>query len=161
MANLSKVERVLGVDANWEAVNACRQRLRNLTSAQAALIDVLHLSITARDERLLGFDAAILVEVIEHLAENELHAAMCNVLGYMCPTTVVLTTPNREYNVLLPEGNTRLRHPDHRFEWTRAEFSRWARACGERFGYSLRMLGAGKPHGKYGSPTQIGLFRKM
>jgi hypothetical protein len=75
------------------------------------------------------------------------------------PRTIVLTTPNREYNVTwetLPAG--KFRHPDHRFEWTRQEFHMWATKVAERFGYSVRFLPVGAEHPDYGPPTQMGVF---
>jgi hypothetical protein len=78
------------------------------------------------------------------------------------PGTVVLTTPNREFNVTwetLPAG--KFRHPDHRFEWTRREFQEWAAGVAGRFGYSVRFLPVGQEHPEYGPPTQMGVFQKV
>jgi hypothetical protein len=75
------------------------------------------------------------------------------------PKAVIVTTPNREYNVLfenLAEG--RLRHPDHRFEWTRAEFTTWAERVGSAYGYSCSFEPVGEPHPDHGPPTQMAVF---
>ena len=75
------------------------------------------------------------------------------------PRSVVLTTPNREYNAKwpsLPAG--RFRHRDHRFEWSRAELRTWAERVGERFGYSVRFTGIGEEDADLGSPTQMAIF---
>src|SRR4029078_9455255 len=75
------------------------------------------------------------------------------------PRALVLTTPNREYNVrfpFLPAGE--LRHRDHRFEWTRAELEQWARGVAERFGYAVRFAGIGEADPELVSPTQVDVF---
>ena len=112
-----------------------------------------------RDKRLEGFDAAAVVEVIEHQDPPRLAAFERVLFEFARPKTIVVTTPNIEYNVkfeTLPAG--RLRHKDHRFEWTRAEFHFWANAMGERFGYSVRFLPIGPEDLVVGSPTQMGIF---
>jgi hypothetical protein len=112
-----------------------------------------------RDKRLEGFDAAAVVEVVEHLDPPRLSAFERVLFEFAKPRTVVLTTPNREYNVkwdTLPAG--RVRHPDHRFEWTRQEFQDWARGVAGRFGYKVRLVDVGAQDEKVGSPTQMGVF---
>ena len=114
-----------------------------------------------RDARLAGFDAAAVVEVIEHLDPPRLAAFERVVFEFARPGHVVLTTPNAEYNVrwpTLPAG--RFRHRDHRFEWTRAEFQAWAAAVAERFGYAVRFGPVGPVDEEVGSPTQMGIFTR-
>ena len=106
-----------------------------------------------------GFDAAALVEVIEHLDPSRLGAFERVLFDGARPSTVVITTPNAEYNVRfegLPSGS--LRHRDHRFEWTRAEFREWAGRTAERHGYGVRFLAVGPEDDEVGSPTQMGVF---
>ena len=115
-----------------------------------------------RDARLVGFDAAAVVEVIEHLDPPRL-AALERVL-FECarPDTVMLTTPNPEYNVqweTLPAG--KFRHRDHRFEWTRAEFQDWAHRIATRFGYTVRFLPVRPEDAAVGAPTQMGVFSRV
>ena len=113
-----------------------------------------------RDKRLEGFDAAAVVEVVEHLDPPRLSAFERVLFEFARPGTVVLTTPNREYNVTwetLPAG--KFRHPDHRFEWTRQEFQDWAEGVAGRFGYAVRFLPVGPEHPELGPPTQMGVFR--
>jgi hypothetical protein len=77
------------------------------------------------------------------------------------PETIVLTTPNVEYNARfenLPAG--KFRHKDHRFEWTRAEFRAWAGGICERFGYAVRFLPVGPEDVELGAPTQMAIFNK-
>jgi 3' terminal RNA ribose 2'-O-methyltransferase Hen1 len=122
-------------------------------------IKLFQSSLTYQDARLAGYDAACVVEVIEHMDLPRLSAFERVVFEFAKPKTVVLTTPNREYNARyesLPENG--LRHGDHRFEWTRAEFRAWAEGVAERFGYGVRFSDVGKTDEKLGAPTQMGVF---
>jgi len=156
-------ERVVGVDVSVRALEQAARRLKldAMHDAQRQRIALLHSPLTYRDKRLVGFDAAALVEVIEHLDPPRLAAAEQNVFGSAQPATIVVTTPNAEYNAMwetLPAGQ--FRHPDHRFEWTRAEFASWARAAADRHGYSVRYLPVGPEDPKVGSPTQMAVFSR-
>jgi hypothetical protein len=114
-----------------------------------------------RDKRLEGFDAAAVVEVIEHLDPPRLSAFERVLFEFARPRTVVLTTPNREYNVVwetLPAGQ--FRHADHRFEWSRQEFQSWANGIAARFGYAVRFLPVGPEDKVLGPPTQMGVFER-
>lgn len=113
------------------------------------------------DENVKGYDAATVVEVIEHLDPSRLAAFERVLFACARPRLVVLTTPNVEYNVkfaTLAKG--KLRHKDHRFEWTRATFQMWARQAAERFGYSVRFLPIGPEDLLVGAPTQMGVFER-
>ena len=122
---------------------------------------LIHGSLTYRDRRLEGFDAAAVVEVVEHLDPPRLAAFERVVFEFARPKTVVITTPNREYNVTWENvGTEKLRHPDHRFEWTRADFREWAGGLAGRFGYSVRFLPVGPEHLEYGSPTQMAVLTR-
>jgi hypothetical protein len=114
-----------------------------------------------RDRRIAGFDAAAVVEVVEHLDPPRLAAFERVLFEFARPGTVVLTTPNRDYNVrwpALPAG--RFRHRDHRFEWSREEFHRWAEGIATRFGYAVRYLPVGEEDPEVGAPTQMGIFER-
>ena len=156
-------ERIVGVDVSVRALEIAARRLKldDMHDAQRARIELLHSPLTYRDKRLAGFDAAALVEVIEHLDPPRLAAAERNVFGFAKPGTVVVTTPNREYNVrfeTLPEGQ--LRHPDHRFEWTRAEFAVWSDGVAGRYGYAVRRLPIGPDDAEVGPPSQMAVFSR-
>jgi 3' terminal RNA ribose 2'-O-methyltransferase Hen1 len=117
-------------------------------------------SLTYGDKRLTGYDAAAVVEVIEHLDPPRLAAFERVLFEFTRPRTVVVTTPNAEYNVkfaMLPAGT--LRHKDHRFEWTRAEFQAWATGVAAHCGYTVQFLPVGPADPRLGAPTQLGLFR--
>jgi hypothetical protein len=114
-----------------------------------------------RDQRLEGFDAAAVVEVVEHLDPPRLSAFEHVLFEWARPSTVVVTTPNREYNVTWENvGVERLRHPDHRFEWTRSEFQAWAGALADRFGYAVRFVPVGPEALEIGPPTQMAIFHR-
>ena len=120
---------------------------------------LLHGSLTYRDKRLSGFDAAVAMEVIEHIDAPRLDAFEEVVFGSAKPGAVLITTPNAEYNTLfggLPAGE--FRHRDHRFEWTRGQFQIWARQAAERRKYDVRFQDIGPEHPDYGAPTQMGIF---
>lgn len=117
-------------------------------------------SLLYRDERLRGFDAMVLVEVVEHLDASRLPAVERNVFGDARPATVVVTTPNREYNVRFGLDPAGLRHPDHRFEWARKEFSDWAGRTAAEYGYTVELRGVGAEDPAVGSPSQLAVFRR-
>ena len=121
--------RIVGLDVSVQALQRASQRLGydRLSPQKKQRIELLHGSLLYRDSRLAGFDAAAVIEVVEHFDPPRLAAFERVLFEFARPKTVVLTTPNREYNVTwetLPAGQ--LRHGDHRFEWTRAEFHQWA-----------------------------------
>jgi 3' terminal RNA ribose 2'-O-methyltransferase Hen1 len=152
---------IVGLDVSVRSLEMAARRLKleRLPTQQAERVRLVHGSLMYRDKRLEGFDAAAIVEVVEHLDPPRLSAFERVVFEFAKPCTVVLTTPNREYNVAwetLAAG--RLRHPDHRFEWTRQEFRDWANGIAGRFGYTVRFVGVGPEDRELGSPTQMGIF---
>lgn len=156
-------DRIVGLDVSWRSLEIARKRLYvdRMPPAQRSRIDLIHGSLMYRDKRLQGFDAAAVLEVIEHLDPPRLAAFERVVFEQAQPVAVIVTTPNAEYNVkfdALPAG--RFRHKDHRFEWTRDEFSRWATTAADRFGYKVRFLPVGPEDSVVGAPTQMGVFSK-
>ncbi|HET6574123.1 MAG TPA: 3' terminal RNA ribose 2'-O-methyltransferase Hen1 [Fimbriiglobus sp.] len=154
---------VVGLDVSVRTLEVASRRLKldHLPDRQADRVKLVHGSLMYRDKRLAGFDAASVVEVVEHLDPPRLSAFERVLFEFARPRSVVLTTPNREFNVTwetLPAG--RLRHPDHRFEWTRREFRDWATGIASRFGYTVRFLPVGPEHPEHGSPTQMGVFSR-
>jgi 3' terminal RNA ribose 2'-O-methyltransferase Hen1 len=157
-------ERITGMDVSHRAleVAATRLRLDQMPDRQRKRIDLIQGSLLYRDKRLSGFDAAALVEVIEHLDRARLAALERVLFEFARPRHILITTPNREYNVLfpsLPAG--RMRHGDHRFEWTRAEFQQWVEATGVRFGYEVAVEPVGPVDADYGAPSQMAIFSIM
>jgi 3' terminal RNA ribose 2'-O-methyltransferase Hen1 len=155
---------ILGMDVSHRALEIASRKLRleDLPTMQKERIRLIHGSLTYRDKRLAGYDAATVVEVIEHQDPPRLAAFERVLFEFARPQTVVVTTPNVEYNVkfeTLPAG--KMRHKDHRFEWSRAEFRSWATAISQRFGYSVRFLPVGPEDPTLGSPTQMGIFTRQ
>lgn len=153
---------IVGLDLSNRALEIAAERLRleRLPAAQRQRITLLQGSLTYRDRRLAGYDAAAVVEVIEHLDPVRLAAFERVLFGEARPGTTVITTPNVEYNTLfptLPPGQ--FRHRDHRFEWTRAEFRAWATGVGDRYGYTARFLAIGSEDPDFGAPTQMAVFQ--
>jgi 3' terminal RNA ribose 2'-O-methyltransferase Hen1 len=152
---------IVGVDVSAGALAEARKRLDRLGDRQLARITLRQSALTYTDTTLAGYDAAVLMEVIEHVDPSRLPALEHSVFGAAAPATVVVTTPNAEYNVRfpnLPAG--RFRHPDHRFEWTRAQFAHWADAVAQRHGYQVRHLPVGDDDPEVGPPTQLAEFTR-
>jgi 3' terminal RNA ribose 2'-O-methyltransferase Hen1 len=156
-------QRIVGVDVSTRALERAEQRLKldQMSDRQRERIRLLHGALTYRDQRLAGHDAAALVEVIEHIDPDRLPALESAVFEHMRPDLVLVTTPNREYNArfagMAPGA---LRHGDHRFEWTRAEFARWTDQVASRFPYLPEIKPIGEEDGALGPPTQMAVFRK-
>jgi 3' terminal RNA ribose 2'-O-methyltransferase Hen1 len=156
-------EEIVGFDVSIRSLERAGERLRldRIAETQARRIRLIHGSLTYRDRRLEGFDAAALVEVIEHFDLPRRAAMERSVFEFARPKTVVLTTPNREYNTTWQNvGGDRLRHPDHRFEWTRAEFRAWADGVAARHLYSVEFLPVGPVDETLGPPTQMAIFNR-
>ncbi|HEY1135486.1 MAG TPA: 3' terminal RNA ribose 2'-O-methyltransferase Hen1 [Nocardioides sp.] len=161
---------VAGADVSSVGVLATERRLRvderslrrtgeRQAEALRARIRVFQGSVTYTDERFAGYDAAVLMEVVEHLDPERLPALERVVLGEARPGAVVVTTPNADYNVRYPDL-TGFRHPDHRFEWSRAEFAAWCDGVAERRGYTVERRWIGEVDPEVGAPTQMGVFRR-
>ena len=159
----AQFEKILGMDVSWRSIEIARDRLKlaQMPERQRARIDIVQGSLMYRDQRLSGFDAAAVVEVIEHLDAARLAAFERVLFAFARPAHIVVTTPNREYNSLfptLPPGQ--LRHRDHRFEWTRGEFSQWAERQAARFGYTVSTQPVGPEDPVHGGPTQMAIFTR-
>ncbi|MEU3512632.1 3' terminal RNA ribose 2'-O-methyltransferase Hen1 [Streptomyces longwoodensis] len=152
---------IVGMDVSVRALTIAARRLKldRMGERQAARVRLLQGSLAYTDNRLKGYDAAVLSEVVEHLDLPRLPALEYAVFGHARPRTVIVTTPNVEYNVRwesLPAGH--VRHGDHRFEWTRAEFRAWAGAVAERHGYDVEFRPVGPDDPEVGPPTQLAVF---
>ncbi len=159
----SQFSEIVGVDVSHRALEVARDRIRydRMSEIQRARVKILQGSLMYRDQRISSYEAAAVVEVIEHLDAPRLAAFERVVFGCAKPDHVVVTTPNREYNVKwesLPGGQ--FRHRDHRFEWTRAEFRTWAERVASGFGYRVRYLPVGPEDATVGPPTQLALFER-
>lgn len=152
------IARIVGMDVSYFSLERAQRRLR-LEDGGARYKDrvqLIHGSLMYRDQRLEGFDACTIVEVIEHLDLPRLAAFERVVFEYARPKTVLLTTPNRTYNTVYElEG---MRHDDHRFEWSTEEFTAWCQSVCDRFGYQVEMEGVGPAHEIYGAPSNLAVF---
>jgi len=154
---------VVGVDVSARALEVAARRLHldRMPERQRARITLLQSALTYRDARLAGYDAAVLMEVVEHLDPDRLPALEDAVFAAAAPATVVVTTPNAEHNVRYPAlAAGAFRHRDHRFEWTRAEFTGWAAGVAARHGYGVRVAGVGGDDPEVGPPTQLAVFTR-
>jgi 3' terminal RNA ribose 2'-O-methyltransferase Hen1 len=157
------IEQVVATDVSVTALQIAARRLKldRMSEQQRARVEIFQSSLTYRDDRLAGLDAAVLMEVIEHVDPPRLAALERAVFGHAAPGCVVVTTPNAEYNVrfeTLPPGAPR--HRDHRFEWDRAQFRAWAGQVAREHGYEVRHLPVGPDDPEVGPPTQLAVFTK-
>jgi 3' terminal RNA ribose 2'-O-methyltransferase Hen1 len=154
-------EQVLGMDVSYRSLEIARDKLKldKLPLKQKERIELIQGSLTYRDKRIEGFDAAALVEVIEHLDEPRLAALEKIVFKYAKPVDVVVTTPNAEYNQRFEHFEKgQMRHADHRFEWTRAEFQQWGNRIAEEYNYDVTYKPVGEEDAEVGSLTQMAVF---
>ncbi|MFJ2830171.1 3' terminal RNA ribose 2'-O-methyltransferase Hen1 [Streptomyces sp. NPDC087263] len=157
----TRFDEIVGVDVSMRALTVASRRLKldRMGERQSARVKLIQGSLAYTDKRLKGYDAAVLSEVIEHLDVPRLPALEYAVFGSARPKTVLVTTPNVEYNVrweTLPAGHSR--HGDHRFEWTREEFRAWAVRVAQRHGYGVEFTPVGPDEPEVGPPTQMATF---
>jgi 3' terminal RNA ribose 2'-O-methyltransferase Hen1 len=157
------IDHVVATDVSARALQLAARHLNleRMPDKQRERLTIFQSSLTYRDDRLAGLDAAVLMEVIEHLDPNRIPALEQVVFGAAAPGTVVVTTPNAEYNAhfaALEPGAKR--HPDHRFEWTRTQFRAWAGRVADGYGYQARFLPVGPEDPRDGPPTQLAVFSK-
>jgi len=160
----ASVEKVVAVDVSVRALQLAARDLNTdrMPDRQRARLEIFQTALTYRDGRLAGLDAAVLMEVIEHVDPERLPALERAVFGFAAPAAVVVTTPNAEYNphfATLAAGASR--HPDHRFEWTRAEFESWAQQVAQDHGYQVGFRPVGPEHPDAGPPTQLAVFTRQ
>ena len=163
LAEIPQFTKLTGAEASTTSLEHAerRLRLRTLPPAQRARVKLLQTGLTYCDKRLAGYDAAAVVEVIEHIDLDRVPAFEQALFGEAQPGVVALTTPNREYNAIFQQKTKNgLRQRDHRFEWTRAEFTDWARGCAQRHGYTVETGGIGPEEPELGQPTQKAVFKR-
>lgn len=157
------LEKIVATDVSARALQIAGRKLRldKMTEPQRARLHIFQSALTYRDDRIAGLDAAVLMEVIEHVDAPRLAALERSVFGHAAPGTVIVTTPNVEHNVrfaTLPAGS--MRHRDHRFEWTREQLRDWAEAVAGTYAYAVRYLPVGPDDPEVGPPTQMAIFSK-
>ena len=154
------LDRILGMDVSYFELEKATKKLRLEDAGPRVMerIELIHGSLMYRDDRIAGFDACTVIEVIEHLDPPRLAAFERVVFQYARPKTVLLTTPNREYNAVYEVEE--FRHTDHRFEWTREEFQAWGDRIADLYQYQVRYEGIGDEHEEYGQPSQMAVFTR-
>jgi 3' terminal RNA ribose 2'-O-methyltransferase Hen1 len=159
----ARFREIVGVDVSPRVLMVAERRLDldRMPDSKRARLRLIQSSLTYRDERLAGYDGAVLMEVIEHVDRERLPALENTVFAHARPKSIIVTTPNVEHNVRFEQlaAGTR-RHRDHRFEWTRAEFKEWATAVAERTRYVVRFEPIGDDDPNVGPPTQMAVFRR-
>lgn len=159
LAEVLCIERLVGIDQAPDALAALRQKLDAMPPEVAAKVTLREGSYARPDRALRGFDAAIMVETIEHIDPGHLSAVEHAVFAVLAPRLVVVTTPNADFNPLLGVPEHRMRHPDHRFEWGRERFAGWAERVARRHGYRATLHALGGSHPTLGGPSQMAIFR--
>lgn len=162
LIKMKSIEHLAGMDVSIRSLEIAHRRLGldRLPEKLFKKISLFHGSLMYRDQRMEGFDAAVVIEVIEHLDPPRLRAFESVLFENARPETIILTTPNYEYNRLwgMPEGA--MRHSDHRFEWTREEFFKWGERIAKTYLYTISFHTIGPEDETYGSPTQMGVFKR-
>ena len=156
-------KKIAGMDVSAGELSKAKDRLywQEMPPKQKERIELFQGALTYKDKRLEGYDAAAIIEVIEHLEKNRLPAFERVIFEFARPKTIILTTPNREYNAIFENGvSNTLRHHDHRFEWTRKEFESWATEVAAKNNYQVQFLPVGEVEEQVGAPTQMGIFTK-
>lgn len=158
-----QIRKVAAADVSARELEKAKTRLHydTMNEHRRNKLTLMQASLTYRDKRFSGYDCACVIEVVEHIEPLRLSAFERNVFEFCGAKTVILTTPNREYNdnyEFIPDGQ--LRHNDHRFEWTREDFRKWTEYICQKFGYTVEISGIGDDDGVHGTPTQMGVFTK-
>lgn len=158
LAGEAQVTRIVGLDTSLEALQLAESLLTPMCEVDGDRLSLIHGSLTTPYPRLVGFDAAAMVEMIEHVPPGHLSRVERAVFSELHPRLVIMTTPNSDYNVLygLPKGQ--FRHADHEFEWTRPKFRSWATGVATRNNYRVVFDDIGPADPLFGSPTQMGIF---
>ena len=156
----ARLERIVGAEPHAPRLADVRALLAELAPAERQKVTLVEAALTDPAARFVGFDAAVMVETLEHLPPEWLGAVERAVFRDMAPETVVVTTPNADFNPLLGVPGHRRRHPAHRFEWGRARFARWAEGVAQRNGYAAERRDVDASHPDYGGPTQLAVFTR-
>ena len=156
-----KFTEIVGMDISYNELLKAKERLHfdEMSPKQKERIKLFQGSLAYKDSRLEGYDAAAIVEVIEHMDLTRLNAFERVVFEFAKPKTIILTTPNQEYNVTWESlDGEEMRHDDHRFEWNRQEFASWAKSIAEKYNYDLEIQPVGDEIENIGAPSQMAIF---
>ena len=157
------INMVVAVDVSTRELRRAGKKLRlqEMVGAQRDRIRLFQSALTYTDDRLSGLDAAVLMEVIEHVDPPRLDALARSVFGSAAPGSVLVTTPNAEHNVRYPAlAAGAFRHRDHRFEFSRPEFRAWSERVADNYGYTVAFSSIGMDDPEVGPPTQLAVFTR-
>jgi 3' terminal RNA ribose 2'-O-methyltransferase Hen1 len=154
------IRRIVGIDSSPRALLLAEQLLASDDGTADPRLSLRQASVTDIPDDLEAFDAAVMLETIEHLDPALLGRLERSVFLRLRPRLVALTTPNSEYNTLFGLEPGEYRHPDHRFEWDRRKFENWGRGIASRTGYSVEFEGVGPANAWFGSATQLAAFQR-
>ncbi|MBW4084382.1 3' terminal RNA ribose 2'-O-methyltransferase Hen1 [Paenibacillus sp. S150] len=161
LSSVPGVQEIKAVEPSAAAQLRAMDRFAKLEGRPGAIVpEPVTGSLFYYDEALRGKDVMILCEVIEHIDERRLNRVMETIFHEYAPGTLIITTPNKEYNALYQMEHEKLRHRDHRFEWDREAFGAWCSCWTSAYNYSVRLSGIGEFAQEYGYPTQMAIFTK-
>lgn len=162
LAQQPQFSRIVGIDTSCEVLQeARRQLLQCRHEPDGTRLTLYHASFTEFIGDFSGFDAVTLVETIEHIAPGRLSLVERAVFGGYRPQTALITTPNREYNMLHGMREGQMRHPDHFFEWDRNKFRRWSGGIALRNGYEVTFADIGEVDQTFGGSSQMAVFTRL
>jgi len=161
LASRPDFERIVGLDVSPASIAEARSRLEERGDGHPTEIELVVGSFMEPNKALAGFDAAVMLETIEHIDPDRLSRVERAVFHNYRPGLVLVTTPNVEYNPLHGMAPGQTRHPDHRFEWDRARFRRWSRGVAKRSGYRVAFGDVGLPDPARGASTQMAIFKRI
>lgn len=156
----SQFDQVTGLEDSGVSLRQARSVLTDYLNEEPPRIQLVRGSYAESNPALAGFEAAAMVETIEHVRPEQLSRVERAVFGEYRPGCLFMTTPNREYNPLFDLAPGEFREEDHKFEWDRLKFQRWARGVAERTGYEVRFGGIGEFVPDIGHPTQTAFFTR-
>lgn len=154
-------ERLVGIDIDEQAIAKARRALDLDPLMPVGHLQVRYGSFEVPERELAGFDAAVMLETIEHIDPGRLSRVERAVFAGLSPSLILITTPNQEYNVVHGMDPWQRRHPGHRFEWNRTQFRMWSSGVGERNGYDVTFVDIGPIDPVHGSSTQMARFSKQ
>ncbi len=155
------LKKIVGVDLSSQALSLARERFSSLEKSEQDRIQLINCCMTELEDEYKNFDAALLIETIEHIDPHRLSVIEKKVFSDLKPSTIVITTPNKDYNFIHGLSDKEFRHPDHRFEWGREKFRKWSQGLALRNQYQVTFSDIGPLAPRIGSSTQMALFKRV
>lgn len=153
--------RLVGLESSGLSLSNARARLAHWLQQPEPRVELVRGSFQQPNPACIGFDAATMIEVIEHVPPRDLSTVERAVFAHFRPSLLVMTTPNSDYNPLFDLAPGEFRDPDHRFEWGQARFRQWASGVAKRNGYRVQFGGIGGMDPELGPPSQLARFERI